>query len=68
MENKLPSHPNEFAMVRSGGLGYNWVFIDVQGSYNKDISYAFHIYGIPDMKKLAAERKSSTPVNHDNSI
>lgn len=48
--------------LNSGGIGYNWVFVDAQGQYGQGLQVRIHIFGVPDYLKMFLENpKKGSP-------
>lgn len=43
--------------LNSGGVGFNWVKIDVQGQYEKGFHFRTYVFGLPDLDP----NKNTTP-------
>lgn len=54
----MPDGDGAQASLNSGGIGSNWVFIDVQGRYGKGFHFHINLFGVPDYKRLLEQYRS----------
>lgn len=58
VEDMMPDGDGAQASLNSGGIGSNWVFIDVQGRYGKGFHFHINLFGVPDYKSLLEQYRS----------